>query len=234
MSVQKQLYIICAITLLLLWADYSGTAGVSGMTKLPWAGDIYTEKEGSPFHLMPVLFYCVLLPLLFAVSLNGLLRLMREGAGPMQYLRSAHTAAMAVSIYIIVLFIWQSASGAAMMAEYDQSRETFKQSLERDLLLLELNEVCFLAREKMLLPDSLGGVGTKPSNFTGRETELLKTIIGPARFAALDKIMITALSDSSISIKVSSPGGSFIFDAQVFNNNRQAIYEELPVSGEVK
>lgn len=234
MNAEKQLYIICVITLLLLWADYQGVARVSGMTTLPWAGDIYTEKEGSLFHLMPVLFYCVLLPVLFAVSLKGILRLMREGAGLTKYLLSVHIAAMTISIYIIVLFIWQSASGAAMMAEYDKSRETFKQSLERDLLLLELNEVCFLTREKMLLPDSLGGIGKKPVKYTGRETELLKTILGSSEFAALDKIVITGLSDSSITLKAYSPRGNFIFDAQVYNTNRQAIYEELPVSGEVK
>lgn len=222
------------VTLLLLWADYSGLGEMSGMTKLPWAGDIYTEKEGSPLHLMPVLLYCVLLPVLFAVSLRGLLRMVKDEVPLVQYLRTVYTPGMMISVYIIVIFIWQSAAGAALLNDHEQKREKLRQSAERDLLLLELNEVCFLAREKMLLPDSLGGIGKQPVLYKARETELLRKIVGGSQFAALEKIMISGLTDSTIAITAISRGDRFTFDATVYITNRQVIYEQLSVSGEQK
>ncbi|GMU87545.1 MAG: hypothetical protein AMXMBFR48_27860 [Ignavibacteriales bacterium] len=233
MDIQKQLYILLLITLFLLSAEYMGVNGLSSMTKLPWSGDIYKDEAGwAP--LMPVLLYCILLPVMFAVSLRGLMRMIHENGSIKKYLRSVNTMVMAVCIYIIVLFVWQSAGAAATLAEHEVQKENLKSSLERDMLLLELNEVCFLAREKMLLPASFSGIGKKPAEYIGKEPELLREILADAQFSVLDKISISALSDSSVTLKVYSRGEKFSFEAQVFTSNRQTIYEELPVSGEVK
>jgi hypothetical protein len=119
MDIQKQLYILLLITLFLLSAEYMGVNGLSSMTKLPWSGDIYKDEAGwAP--LMPVLLYCILLPVMFAVSLRGLMRMIHENGSIKKYLRSVNTMVMAVCIYIIVLFVWQSAGAAETLAEHEE------------------------------------------------------------------------------------------------------------------
>ncbi|MBV6512132.1 MAG: hypothetical protein FMNOHCHN_01629 [Ignavibacteriaceae bacterium] len=234
MTTERQLLVIMLVTLLLITGEFAGLERLRGLTMLPWSGDIYTAEAGRPVHLLPVLFYGILLPVLFAVSLRGLLRLRHADAKTSAYALSVSTWSMLLSIYIIFLFLWQSSSAAAMITEHQQTREKMQQSVMRDVLLLELNEVCFLTREKMLLPDSLGGIGKNFSVYAGKETGLLKKILGNASFAALDKIMISGLNDTSISFTAISRDDLYTFDARVINNNSQIIYEQLPVSGEQK
>lgn len=203
------------------WSSYAWFAG--------WIHNPFSEEVSSGVSritlLISVVHYFLLLPVLLFISVREILLYISDTEGISKVALAAGSAGAALSLYIILGLAFR----AVTVNENDFSEakltEAIRSSITAEALALDLNEVCWQARFKLLR----GDIRTDFDRYQNNEEALLKQIIGTNTYPVLREIAITEVTDSSITFEASADNKGGKMQARVYNNNSHVLLENVGI-----
>lgn len=203
---------------------HAGYSGFAGWVHNPFSPEMHIEGS-SAYLLFSVAHYFLLLPVLLFFSVRAVLLYISDVPGSSKYFLVSGSAGAALGLYIILGLAFR----AVTVHEYGNNEAKLTAAVRTEItgeaLALDLNEVCWQTRFKMLK----GEISPDFTLYKDREKELLKKIIGSSTYPVLRKIVISGITDSSITFEATAESEYNKMQARVFNTNSHVLLENVGI-----
>jgi len=209
---------------LLAGSEGTGYAGFAGWVHNPFSEEV-ASSANSIYLLISVIHYFLLLPVLLFLSVRDTILYISDMEGVSKVILAAGAAGAAFSMYIILGLAFRAVTVNEHGNIEEKLSKAIKGSITEEALALDMNEVCWQTRFKLLR----GEIHSDFRSYKNNAVVLLKQIIGTSTYPVLREITITEVTDTSITFEASAENKRGKMQARVYNNNTHVLLESVGI-----